>query len=385
MGVKAIFSFDGVQEQTVFSSAAIDSIQIDGAPEAKDYEVKLVVIDKSENVSLPVSQLISPLAPPIEELVNSMTFTATFGGVYFTWENPREQAMAISMLVRDNLGDWKVHDTHYTATSGAHTFRNLPAVEQEFRFEVRDKWQHYAYEDIALAPLFEEQIIGGNGTIPIWSFLGVADGTVLYRGDHSWLPQFPHPATMNALTDGKISTAIASGNCFVGDYLPGINPNPNPFPVYFTLDLGERKAIFSRFRFFYRPRNNPYFSSNTPIILELWGTNNPRPVSKTDDMAENLKYWTSWEAVGGTDAWKNDWVKFVDWELKFPSGADIYTNGDLLPAEDKAFIEAGFNADIDPSFSNQTFRYVRFVVVKTRGGNTQLQFGDLEFFGKYID
>lgn len=385
MGVKAIFSFDGQQEQAVFSSAASDSIQIDGAPEAKNYEIKLVVIDRSQNESQPVMQTISPLTPPLEELVNSMTFMATFGGIYLTWENPREQAMAISVLVRNTLGDWVVHDTHYTSKTGTHTFLNLPDSLQDFRFEIRDKWQRYAYRDTLLTPLFEEQIKGGDGTVPIWSFLGVSDGTVLYRGDHSWLPKFPHPGTMNALTDGKLSTAIASGNSFIRDYLPTAVNNFTPKPVYFTLDLGERKAVFSRFRFFYRPRSQAYFSSNTPIDLEIWGTNNPKPVSTTDDMAENLKYWTSWEEIGGTDTWKNDWVQIVDWKLEFPSGADPRTPGSALPAEDVDYIEAGFNANIDPSLSGQTFRYVRFIIKETTGNNSQLQFGDLEFFGKYID
>jgi hypothetical protein len=95
---------------------------------------------------------------------------------------------------------------------------------------------------------------------------------------------------------------------------------------------------------------------------------------------------TQWPEVSGTDEWKNDWIKLADCVLKLPSGiATIADNANLLTAEDKDFVAAGFEFEIDPAYSDQPFRYIRFVIRKNNTTIPQIQFCELKFWGAYSD
>jgi len=85
------------------------------------------------------------------------------------------------------------------------------------------------------------------------------------------------------------------------------------------------------------PRNRtPNYSGSLPTDFEIWATNDPKPISEIGggDKVANLRYWTSWEVINGTEEWKNDWVKIGDCHLRVASGASKYTANMALTAED---------------------------------------------------
>jgi hypothetical protein len=102
-------------------------------------------------------------------------------------------------------------------------------------------------------------------------------------------------------------------------------------------------------------------------VFDIWATNNPKPVEEIGDWEANLRYWTSWSRVGGTDAWKNDWVKIASCRLVLPSGITKASQTNLTDA-DKTYIQSGFPFDMDPRIGNQTFRYLRFEIKDTNDG-----------------
>ena len=151
-------------------------------------------------------------------------------------------------------------------------------------------------------------------------------------------------------------------------------------PLYFTLDMGK-KASYSRLRYWMRSRT-PVFSAQTFTSFEVWGTNEPKPLSLIGDGSkeDNLKYWTEWPEVNGTDEWKNDWEKLADFKLTLPSGT---TDPNALTNEDIEFVKAGFEVEMDPQYANEPFRYIRFVIRECREPSAQIQLSELKFWGAY--
>src|SRR5690606_25559166 len=66
LGAKAVFTFSENEEpMEVYASAFKDSIVLEGYANTEEHIVQLYAIDKSNNLSQPVSVTIQPLTPPI--------------------------------------------------------------------------------------------------------------------------------------------------------------------------------------------------------------------------------------------------------------------------------------------------------------------------------
>jgi hypothetical protein len=394
LAVRAEYSFEeGEETRNVFSSAFNDSILIEGYANTNEHAVNLYVIDKSRNESAPVSVTVKPLTPPVELIRQTLRLYPTFGGIYSEWKNEHENNVAIAVYLKDSIGDFVLHETYYTnARNGNYTFRNMQNVEQDLHIEIRDKWDNYATPaDTVITPLFEEEIHGRDPVTlaNIWQRYGYDDKTCLYRGDVS----------TQANEAGREFWRIHDGIVFQNSTWWMTDSNPltqfidwpdnlyQAFPVYFTIDMG-RKAAYSRLRYWMRSRS-PYYSASAMASFELWGANEPKALNTIGDGSKeaNLKYWTQWPEVEGTDEWKNDWVKLADCIIQFPSGANPYTTGSssVLTQEDKDFIAAGFGFDIDPIHTGEPYRYLRFVVRSTNYVGAQLQITELKFWGAYAE
>jgi len=387
LGAKATFSF-GELPREVFSSGMNDSILIEGAPDTKEYIINLHAVDKSGNVSVPELVPIQPLTPPVELVRQTLKVNNTFGGIFLNWDNQYASDIAITVYLENQEGEWEWYDAYHSdAVTGKCAFRGLDAVEQNIRIEIRDKWMNYAEEtQTAIEPLYEEEIVGMDPVTKqgIWTLFGVEDRTALYRGDKQ-----------------SVSFNLTSGNNFpkvynnvysdwwmgeetrLNNYLPDAD-DAMIYPFYFIIDMG-RKASYSRFKYWIRARG-PLMSAPTPDIFELWATNHVKAPSEVGDgsIEANLKYWTIWPGVGGTDEWRNDWVKIADCVIRFPSGISAIT-GDYsaMTAEDQAFFNAGFDFEIDPECAFMPFRYIRWVTEKCTTPQNMTQVAELKFFGQY--
>jgi hypothetical protein len=145
-----------------------------------------------------------------------------------------------------------------------------------------------------------------------------------------------------------------------------------------------RKSVLSRFNFTNRLLNLTY-SAVIPVDFEIWGTNDPKPITQGDRLG-NLSYWTSWSEAGGTDAWKNDWVKLANCKLVLSSGESKYRAGMALSADDmeRYTTERGWDFDMDEGLL-KPFRYVRFVIKDTNTSTKMFRIVEIRFWGAYAD
>jgi hypothetical protein len=386
MGVKAVYSFDANDEmREVYASAFCDSIFLDGYADTDEHTVELFAVDESGNLSTPTQVTIRPLTPPIELIRQSLTVSATFGGVYAKWDNPLMKNMDIALFVTDSTGEQVIFDRFFSSSpNGTYTFRQFDSIPQSFHLELRDRWNHFSVPlDTVLTPLFETQIKGrderGND---IWKLLGEADLTDKLRGDV--FPPFVQ--LFRYVHDGVLlenSYYWYTQPKTLNDFYPG-SSTAALYPQYFTIDMG-RKAVYSRWKYYSRNRS-PVYSAWVWYELELWGTNNPKSVTEVGDggVLDNLRYWTCWEGIDGTDAWKNDWEKLCDCVVNFPSGTPN-TVTQVTSAEDIAFVRGGFEFPVDTEMTTKAYRYLRVVLKKQNLSPTYIQIGEIEFYGAYED
>jgi hypothetical protein len=390
MAVKAVYSFDENDiRREVYASAFRDSIVLEGYADTGEHTVELYAIDESGNLSSSVPVTIHPGTPPIDVIRQSLKVTPTFGGLYTTWENPLGKSMDITLYRIDSVGERVLHDRYYSsAFNDSYSFRNLASEEQPFHIELRDRWNHYATPlDTIMEPMFETQIMGRDElNRNVWSLYSMENNTYLYMGEAKTLSDRPFSRVFdgNIPTTDNLNYFWAADPTLPSDYFPG-GGNSYIWPVYFTIDMGV-PAVYSRLVYYTRLRNpNGYFAW-VWYDFEVWGTNTkPKDISEIGDGSkiDNLKYWTSWEAIEATDAWKNDWIKLADCVIEFPSGWPNDVVG-VTNAEDIEFVQNGFHFDVNPDKTNVPCRYIRFVIKKQNNGANYIQAIELQFWGAYI-
>ncbi len=390
LGAKAVYTFSESEESLeVYASAFKDSVVLEGYNDTNEHVVQLYAVDKSNNLSEPTPVTIRPLTPPVSLIRETLTANATFSGVRAMWRNPLKKPIAISLYTIGESGEKELFERHYsTAETGGYTFRNFESVEQPFYFELTDRWNHVAAPlDTVLTPLYETQITGMVNNVYLWDLHDYTNS--IYRGDPIQAnagSQSVYRGRVRNLYDDLTwdnSTYFYFRSPTMNQYVPGASTSTYTIPAYVTFDLGVA-AKYSRFKYYTRGRS-PIYSAWSWYEFEVWGTNNPKKVNEIGDgsQADNLKYWTSWPEAGGTDAWKNDWEKLADCEIKFPSGTPA-SSPQVTSAEDVAFVMDGFGFDIDPDKTGKAYRYIRFVLKKNNTDNVPyIQWSELQFWGSY--
>ena len=392
LGVKAVYRFnESGEDLEMFSSAFVDSILLKGYPDTKKHRVELYAIDKSMNLSVPVQIEIEPMTPPVQLIRESMEFIPTFGGIRGAWENPYHEDIALMLYVEDERGEMVLNDTYYSnAGAGTYSFRGFTSEDTKFRVELRDRWSNYAEPmEFVEKPLHEIEIPGKDNNHNFWIWYGFQDRTCLDRGDIS----SQTGRVFERLFDGVYYPTGEtgwwnSGMNYLSNFIPWTEEsswgkNDYAFPMHLTLDM-TKPASYSRFKFWIRGRPAGPWVVPCPIEFELWGTNELKPLETGEDSRiKNLQYWTEWEEIGGTGAWKNDWTKLGTYSVSLPSGARL--SSDPITQEDRDFLANGFDFDIDEDVNGLPFRYLRLVEYQQNDGSAQFQLGELKFFGAYSD
>jgi len=385
LGVKATYTLtrdeNGV-EREAFSSASRDTIVLQGFADTNEYVVSLIAIDQSRNQSTPVVVKINPRVPPVQLIRESLKVNTTFGGLYTSWINTNRENIAISVYKPDAVGDWELYDTYFSdGPVGSYSFRGLDADETPFRIEIRDRWNNYAVPlDTVLKPLFEERIWGRDQVtgFEIWKLFDTPNA--LMRGDNhqgSGSENF-YQVTKEQTFGG---TNWMTGDFFLNTVVPDWpEENYGILPLYFTVDMGK-KAFYSRLRFWLRNRT-PLLSAPTPIIFNVWATNEIKPYDEIGDYMDNVRYWTSWDEIGGTDQWKEGWDLICKAKVELPSGASVFDRSSFT-AEDEAFIKSGFEFEIDPTKTDKSYRYIRWEVIQQSTTLSWFQINTIKMWGSY--
>jgi hypothetical protein len=330
--VKVVYLLPNGKEKQQMSSS--NSITIKGFAKSGKIEIKLISVDRSRNESQPVTAEIEPLDSPIFEILENLIVTSAFGGIKLEWENRNKDDIVIGVLYRDDENKYVPVENIYTSLSGIKYIRNLPSVEIDFAFFVRDiygncsdtlflpltPWKEEPldkklWQEISLCTSFKLSQWGGPVT-KLWDGVTVADGTNVYYLDRT-----------------------------------------ENIPIFFTLDLGI-SAKLSRFTFW--GRNNWYFNLHHPKEFEIWGT---------DDLA-----------VANANCSWDGWNLLISCTSTKPSGNEPLASTELT-TEDKALAAAGeeyeFPLDIP------VVRYIRFKCLRTWTDSPSMFLAELSFWGDY--
>ncbi|HEX5553545.1 MAG TPA: DUF5000 domain-containing lipoprotein [Chitinophagaceae bacterium] len=252
--VTAIFTLPSGESRSVKASAYRNYMLIQGFPLAKDYEVTLYTVNKSEKRSQPVSTTIHPSTPPLQDVFASLRVEPDFGGINITATNVSARGYVYSTLVKDSHGHWQLFDRNYsTLDSLNYSVHGLDSMETEFGIFVTDQWNNTSDTLVkTLKPLYEEMLDKTQ-----WKLAPLAS-------DFS-TPFYPY-SNVEHLWDNNIHEQ-SSIYCYYYAH-PVSAP---PLPSWFTIDLG-RPYKLSRLRVYQYEGSGQYmYTDGNPRVYEIWG------------------------------------------------------------------------------------------------------------------
>jgi hypothetical protein len=338
--VKCEFIYAGIT-RTVRSSIYKNSMDVDGIGEPEEIELKLYVVDHSENLSKPHIEKFTPLDPPMKAILNSFKIEPTYGGVVVTWENPAKAMVGISFLAANDRGELELKDMVFSSLpSDSKKLRPFDTNRRLFALSITDKYENVSdtfkitvepyYEVMLDKSKFSNPALSGDNTSvndnrpleKIWD--GVLDDPDKYHGWH---------------TDAAAGYTI---------------------PQHFTIDLGV-KAQLTHITIFERGEIYPFAQHNLRLF-DIWGTD--ELASPRDDAA-----------YFNTNEWKKDWKLLAKCEVIKPSGLPPGTN----TPEDMAAHNAGFDFDLYQNVPKM--RYIRFEVHDTWAHTPAMHMAELSVYG----
>lgn len=323
---KAFYSLKEGVTSEVTSSLYTDSLVIVGFGDMSPREVKVVAVDRSQNLSSPAYVTVTPLEPPVLSIGNSLRIVPDFGGIQAFWENPTRHNITIVILREDHNGEYVPIDAYYSSQrEGNQTTRGLDTLEYNFGFFAQDRWENKSpvkYEK--LTPFFETALDKKK-------FRAVT------------LPN-DEPTAWGWVLQNLWDDVISDGNGFHTDN------NSQNWPQAITFDLGVT-ARLSRIRVFQRQGEWIYQHGN-PRRFEVWGSPEFEPTG-------------SWDR----------WTKLMDCESIKPSGLPL----GQFDSEDREW--AGVGEEFICSPENPPIRYIRLRILQTWSGGSFFHISELDVFG----
>lgn len=333
--VKAVYTSTKGIEESVSSSAYVDSLKILGLGDTRDYKVKLYSVSYTEKSSAAVEVTITPKTPPVQLVYESLDYFIDFGGFVVSFDNESKSDIAIYVLRKDTTGSEMVfYDAMYTSQEiGKFPVRGLPDAENMFGIYVRDRFDNMSdtmyftgtpiREDLLNKKLFKDLQVQGDVK---WDF---------YQGSptYAW--------------DDK----VANGNFAHTDF-------PTNFPHRFTMDLGVEVKL-SRFRFWQRPGDDVLYQHGAPKHYRVYGRlEKPESGSASDPLA--------------------GWTLLMECNSVKPSNLPLAQNS----AEDIEFAAKGEEFSFPRDIPN--VRYLRFEMLESWSGMACSTIGELSFWGEIL-
>jgi hypothetical protein len=318
------------------SSIYCDSLKIEGLNSMEPVSVNLYVVDHSQNVSAPVNISFTPDTPPIETIFNSVNLTADFGGMKVSWTNETATEIGLTIFVEDSLGIMQETDTRFSRdVQGELVFRGYEAKEIRLAIRITDKWGNISgLKEVVITPLFEKAI-------------DKSKFSAANLPDESYVNEEMSPNAYRNFFDGNVTSIWVSNYTLA-------------YPTPASIDLGVM-AKLSRFRLW--GQSCCYYNNYGFRVFEVWVTNEVK-------RSEPDSYWTS-------GAWKNDWVKLNDYEVRRPSGGT-----EPIGNPTGVDLEAAQNGwEFLVPLEAPPCRYVRFVVHTVWSSSMALCMAEVSFWG----
>jgi hypothetical protein len=327
--VEASWVYNGVSRNSK-SSYYTDTLTLQGFGDTMACEVKVYSVSRSEKRSNPVSVTVNPLTAPVQEVFKSLTVKPDFGGINVGFRNDTRGDVVISVLTPDSTGRLVTANAFYTNLQrDSFSTRGFDASPRVFGIFVKDRWNNLSDTLYSEQTPFFELLLNKSKFRELNPYPGDVNSNI-----HS--SAYP----MNKLWDNN------TGSIYVTKQGLGL-------PQSFTIDLGV-SAKLSRMKYFQRMSTAFYFTSGTPEIFDVYGSNNPAPDGN----------WDSWTLLQHCVS-------------KKPSGLAL----GLVTNDDIAYAQAG--EDFNFPLSVGSYRYLRFKVAKTYGNASNITFSELTFWGAY--
>ncbi len=331
---------NGVTKTSVFSN----SMLVKGFGKTKKQTIQLISVDRSQNKSKPVSVEIEPLDSPIYGVLDSLKVQEAFGGFKLSWPNFYKEDIVMGVLKKsETTGEFSYIDNFYSSEALAQkSVRGLDSTKATFGIFVRDTYGNYTDTLVMnLKPYFEEEI-------PKSGFVGLKlSSRYAVEAYGGGLPSKMWDGITNVDNNLYYLKLSAAGQ--VGQII---------LPI-FTLDMGV-KAKLSRFRLWQRV--NYLFALHNPRLFEWYGTNDATVAANAEDL--------NWQSNPA-------WVKLMSGESKRPSGLAA---GAALTTEDTAYAKEG--EEFEFPLDAPAVRYLRFKLISTWSGSSNLHINELTFWGQ---
>lgn len=332
--VKAEYTLASGEKVEAKSSNFQSSLQVEGFGDTNEKSVVLYAVDRSENISAPVTVKVNPELPDVHAVQQTIEMIADFGGVLYKWKNENNAPLSFSIMATDSTGELSLVETVYSGiTDGQYTVRGFDPEEKEFGIVVRDRWDNYSeLASTTVTPLFEEKLDKSKFN------------KVTLDNDHDW-----------AAWEGRYEYSYDNNNNTFNHTWAGTG-----WPQNFTVDLGvvarlSRLNIVQRQTFFYAHGNFRLF--------DVWGSK--------EEPAQD----------GSLDNW-----------VPLRVAASPYNNGcvSIRPseqggtaAEDQEHYENG--DEFSFTLQDPEVRYIRLIVNETWGLTGFSHFAEVTFWGQVIE
>lgn len=313
------------------SSYYNNAITVEGFADTLNYDVELRAVDKSGNLSAPVTAKVTAKTPPVLATYNSLHTIADFGGVVINFTNKAKADLAIIVSTPDSLGKMAIVRTFYTKRdSASFSVRGFESLPRKFTIQVRDKWKNTSQQfEQELTPLYEVQMDKSKFR------------EMLLPGDS---PCTSWGGKMSNVWDGRVLPDVDGNGLHTGNAATGV-------PMYITFDMGVNVQL-SRCLLQTVADDKHWFNDVSMKRYEIWGTDNPPSNGSFDN-----------------------WTKLATVTNIKPSGLPV----GLLTDDDRT---AGRNGD-EVSFTPDIpkVRYIRIRCLENWLGNTNMTFSEITFWG----
>jgi len=318
------------------SSSHNDSIEIDGLNQNTPVQVRLFVVDQSENISEPVEIEFTPLPSFIFLVQQSISISPDLGGVKLEWENVAEKTVYVHLhIVNGDSEDVRILSSNNVNESIF--VRGLESIEMTFLTKVEDFDGNITEleEKGTLTPLFEEMI--DKSTWTLMSQLSV--------NGNAWEGQ------TTAFWDDIVDTAETNSDNSYFIIWRDQNGGTLNWPLDIVINL-NKNVLIHRFKVWQRafwyggPTGIPYYYQEENMrSFNLYASNN---------------------AI--------DWILLGEFDIGDPSDE----NGNI-PQD---YIDAAANGhDFDLDAVSEPFRYLKFSITSNFGSDTYVHGSEISLWG----
>ena len=318
------------------SSSHNDSIEIDGLNQNTPVQVRLFVVDQSENMSEPVEIEFTPLPSFIFLVQQSISISPDLGGVKLEWENIAEKTVYVHLhIVNGDSEDVRILSSNNINESIF--VRGLESIQMTFLTKVEDFDGNITEleEKGTLTPLFEEMI--DKSTWTLMSQLSV--------NGNAWEGQ------TTAFWDDIVDTAETNSDNSYFIIWRDQNGGTLNWPLDIVINL-NKNVLIHRFKVWQRA-----FWYNGPTGI---------PYYYQEENMRSFNLYASNNAV--------DWILLGEFDIGDPSDE----NGNI-PQD---YIDAAANGhDFDLDAVSEPFRYLKFSITSNFGSDTYVHGSEISLWG----